>query len=281
MTIEGKIMSDTFFEFNFFSGSAELFIGYALLQLSLYALTMHYFSGKGRSAVTHTVLPNFSLVGFFVFFLSFFLLVNEDILQHNSNLTDFNLMLLNDHLSFLTKSVLCLTISCFFLTISFARAELSLNNSFEYFSFLATSSLGSLLLCSAGDFITAYLAIELQSIAFYLMACSKKTSSYSTESGLKYFIIGSFSSAFFLLGASFIYVCCGTLSLTELRTISSLFLNAQASGHTLELGLLYTGFALIGVSLLIKLAAAPFHLWSLDVYETAPTSTTKGHRAKN
>ena len=84
------------------------------------------------------------------------------------------------------------------------------------------SILGLLLLCSSNDLITAYLAIELQSVAFYIMAAFKKNSTYSIESGLKYFIIGSLSSAFFLFGSALIYGCLGSLNFDDLRTFISL-----------------------------------------------------------
>ena len=76
-----------------------------------------------------------------------------------------------------------------------------------------------MLLCSANDLITAYLAIELHSIAFYIMSAFKRKSSYSIESGLKYFIIGALSSALFLFGSSIIYGCMGSLSFDDLNEL--------------------------------------------------------------
>ena len=77
--------------------------------------------------------------------------------------------------------------------------------------------LGSLILCSSNDLLTAYLAMELQSVAFYLMAAFKKNSNYSIESGLKYFIVGSFASSLFLFGSSFIYGCVGSLNFNDFK----------------------------------------------------------------
>jgi NADH-quinone oxidoreductase subunit N len=70
-------------------------------------------------------------------------------------------------------------------------------------------------MCSSNDLLTAYLAIELSSLAFYLLASFKKTSSYSVEGGIKYFITGAVSSAFFLLGSSFIYGITGSINFTD------------------------------------------------------------------
>jgi len=94
---------------------------------------------------------------------------------------------------------------------------------------ITISILGLLLLCSANDLITAYLSIDLHSIAFYIMSAFKRNSSYSIESGLKYFIIGALSSAFFLFGSAIIYGCMGSLIFDDLRMFFSLLsLSAQA-----------------------------------------------------
>lgn len=202
------------------------------------------------------------------------MLLNEDSAQFIKTLLNLNLTFFNDYLSFIAKIIICLSVSVFFLSMSFHKSNFSLKNSFEYFSFLTTSTLGTIILCSSEDLITAYLSIELQSISFYLMACSRKNSNYSIESGLKYFIIGSFSSAFFLLGLSYVYVSCGTLNLLELKCLLPLLFSTINTNNFLELNVVYLGFGLICFSIFIKLAVAPFHLWSIDVYESSPTVTT-------
>lgn len=261
-------ISGNYFDFEFFSGSVELFIGYSLLQLSLYAIVS---SNSNKVSFGKVTLPDFYMAGTFVFSLSTFLLLNEDTFNSSIFLSSFNFMIVNDFFSFLMKEVICISTFIFFLSLKFNRSEASLSNSFEYTAFIMASSLGSMILCSSGELIVAYLALELQSISFYLMACSKKNSNYSIESGLKYFIIGSFSSAFFLLGSSFLYVSCGTVNFSELKILLSLLAQAQ---EAVDISLVSLGFLLIGLSLLIKLAIAPFHLWSIDVYESSPTPTT-------
>lgn len=79
--------------------------------------------------------------------------------------------------------------------------------------------LGILVMCSCNDLLTAYLAIELSSLAFYILASFRKVSVYSVESGIKYFIIGAISSAFFLLGSSFIYGAIGSINFSDFRTL--------------------------------------------------------------
>lgn len=271
MELLEKTFFTTFFDLIAFSGSAELFIGYSLIQLSLYSIFLRLTHTEQVTRVsTSNSLPNYFFFGVYCFLVSFFLLLNEDINQTICLSQNLNNMIVFDQLAFLTKLTVCIFIVLFFVSNIYENKKLSLSNCFEYVSFITASSLGSMLLCSASDFITAYLAVELQSISFYFMSCSKKNSSYSIEGGLKYFIVGSFSSCFFLIGSAFLYASLGTLNFSEIRTILSLLNNSQ---DFLEFGLVYLGFVCVCFSVLIKLAAAPFHLWSIDVYESSPTVT--------
>lgn len=272
MELFKKTYDTTFFDLLAFSGSAELFVGYSLIQLSLFSVFLQLaYSKPATKCAVSTSLPNYTSFGLCVFLLTFCLLINEDLHETSHLSQSFNFMIVFDQVAQLAKSIICLFVILFFASNSFGTNKLSLSNSFEYTSFIIASSLGALLLCSASDFITAYLAVELQSISFYLMACSKKNSNYSVEGGLKYFIIGSFSSGFLLLGSAFLYASLGTLNFSETRMLLSLFHSSQ---DCLEIGLVYLGLFLICFSILVKLAVAPFHLWSVDVYESSPTTTT-------
>jgi len=156
-----------------------------------------------------------------------------------------------------------------------------------YLAFLF-AILGIFLLCSSNDLITAYLAIELQSLAFYVLAAFKKNSTFSADAGLMYFILGAFSSSLFLFGSSIIYGVTGT---TNFEDFKDLFFGISP-GHTSLVSGLNEGnvpiyfeapfdtsllnFALVFIlaSLFFKLALAPFHLWSPDVYEGSLSSST-------
>lgn len=120
------------------------------------------------------------------------------------------------------------------------------------------------------DLLAMYLAIEFQSIAFYILASFRRTSEFSTEAGLKYFVLGAFSSALLLLGISLFY---GTTGLTNFGDLAKFLL-----GTTLEnasfLNITFFSIVLIEVALFFKISAAPFHTWSPDVYEGAPTNVT-------
>ena len=142
-------------------------------------------------------------------------------------------------------------------------------NFYEYFSLYFLSLLGVLLLVNSYDLISAYLVIELQALAFYILACFKRTSSFSTEAGLKYFILGSFISGLFLLGSFFIYATLGSLNINDI----ALMLSFDVQDNNIKMAILF-GALLITLSLLFKAAVAPFHFWAPDVYEGSPLAST-------
>jgi NADH-quinone oxidoreductase subunit N len=143
-------------------------------------------------------------------------------------------------------------------------------NNFEYFILILCAILGLMFLVGSYDMISLYLAIEMQSLCLYVLAASKKDSSFSTEAGLKYFILGSFSSALLLFGISILYGCVGTTNFDNLYLFfSELNLETLALSTLIEKGLFF-----IAVAFFFKVAAAPFHMWSPDVYEGSPTSST-------
>lgn len=134
---------------------------------------------------------------------------------------------------------------------------------FEYDTLLLFVFLSALCLCFADDFLLFYLAIELQSLCFYVFATFARTSEYSTESGLKYFVFGAIISCVLLLGFSFIYITFGTVSFEFLSCLS-----------LTSAGILFSGILFVLIALLFKIGAAPFHLWLCDVYDGSLTSVT-------
>ena len=147
----------------------------------------------------------------------------------------------------------------------------------EYCLIVLFSGLGSSLLLSCSDLLSMYLSIELQSFGLYLLATLYRDYESATASGLKYFLLGALSSCFILLGAGLIYTFTG---LTNFESIYSLI------SSSLPLGLLLTngsypiingvslGIIFIFIGFLFKIAAAPFHSWSPDVYDETPTQVT-------
>ena len=130
----------------------------------------------------------------------------------------FNNSIAHDYLSFVSKiCILVFSIICLIMIQNYIKDQKI--NQFEYIIIILLSILGFLILCSANDFITAYLAIELQSLAFYVMASFKRNSSFSVEAGLKYFILGSFSSAILLFGISLLYCATGSLNFEDYKDL--------------------------------------------------------------
>jgi NADH-quinone oxidoreductase subunit N len=134
---------------------------------------------------------------------------------------------------------------------------------FEFSILILLSTTGMLMLISAADLIALYLGLELMSLALYVVAASNRDSVRSTEAGLKYFVLGALSSGMLLYGASLIYGFTGTVSFAGI---------AQAAGKggiglTFGLVFLFAGFC-------FKVSAVPFHMWTPDVYEGAPTPVT-------
>ena len=137
----------------------------------------------------------------------------------------------------------------------------------EYLVLMLCSATGMLLMASANDLITIFLSLEILSIALYVLAAFDRARLSSQEAGLKYFLLGSFSSAVFLYGIALVYGATGTTNLTGIAK----FLAGVTLVHD---GVLFAGFALLLVGLGFKVAAAPFHMWAPDVYQGAPTPVT-------
>jgi NADH-quinone oxidoreductase subunit N len=127
-----------------------------------------------------------------------------------------------------------------------------------------------ILLVESYDFLIMYLAIELQSLCLYVLATFKRNSQYSTEAGLKYFILGALSSGILVFGCSLIYGLTGS---TNFEYLNDLLIDTGLKSDEISIGL-SVGIIFIAVGLLFKIAAAPFHMWAPDVYEGAPTIVT-------
>ena len=245
-----------------------------------------------------------------ILLMTSYLIFNDDLFI--LNLSNFNNSIINDYFAFFTKMLICLFSAFYFFIVGNFLKEQKLT-SFEYLLIILFAILGLMLMCSSNDLLTAYLAIELSSLAFYVLASFRKTSSYSVESGIKYFVTGAISSAFFLLGSSFIYGLTGSINFTDFHDLFEcssiyshphyLFSNSSDLGIDELKKLIYIlilfdsdsfipsiaelflseelfnssfiefGLTLVLFSLFIKLSLAPFHLWSLDVYEGSPTSS--------
>ena len=224
---------------DFYSFAPEIFI----LALILVSITF----GILNKGVTITInATGFSL-------LTIFLIFKGHSLYQNS-LYSFNTI----NLILLSKIILSIG-SIVFILLS--RRPLKNENLFryEYILFILFAILGSFVLISSDNFLTAFIGLELQSLSLYLMAAFNTKNLNSNEAGIKYFSLGALSSGFLLFGISMIYF----------DTASFTFQNLDNFSTISEVGL-----ALVLIALFFKVSAAPFHIWTPDVYEGSPTIST-------
>ena len=224
---------------DFYSYAPEIFI----LTLILVSITF----GILNKGVTITInATGFSL-------LTIFLIFKGHSLYQNS-LYSFNTI----NLILLSKIILSIG-SIVFILLS--RRPLKNENLFryEYILFILFAILGSFVLISSDNFLTAFIGLELQSLSLYLMAAFNTKNLNSNEAGIKYFSLGALSSGFLLFGISMIYF----------DTASFTFQNLDNFSTISEVGL-----ALVLIALFFKVSAAPFHIWTPDVYEGSPTIST-------
>jgi NADH-quinone oxidoreductase subunit N len=165
------------------------------------------------------------------------------------------------------------TVVNFFIVVSAALATLvsasklsglGVKQEGEYYTLLLFATLGAIIFVSAAELITLFLGLELMSMALYCLCGSARTERRAIESALKYFLLGSFSSAFLLFGMALMYGLTGTTFVSELGDKLLLADTAMVS----------LAFGMSAVGLLFKMGVVPFHFWTPDVYEGAPTSVT-------
>jgi NADH-quinone oxidoreductase subunit N len=142
----------------------------------------------------------------------------------------------------------------------------------EFHSLLLFATSGMMLMASAGDLVIVFLGLEILSIATYVLAGFRRTDRRSNESSLKYFILGSFASAFLLYGIALIYGA--TATGPDQPGTTNIVLIAARANQSLYPPLLFAGMAMLLVGFGFKIATAPFHVWTPDVYEGAPTPVT-------
>ena len=224
---------------DFYSFAPEIFI----LALILVSITFGILN-KG-------VIITINATGFS--FLTIFLIFKGNSLYQNS-LYSFNTI----NLILLSKIILSIG-SIVFILLS--RRPLKNENLFryEYILFILFAILGSFVLISSDNFLTAFIGLELQSLSLYLMAAFNTKNLNSNEAGIKYFSLGALSSGFLLFGISMIYFDTASFSFQNLNNYSTIS----------EVGL-----ALVLIALFFKVSAAPFHIWTPDVYEGSPTIST-------
>ena len=182
----------------------------------------------------------------------------------------FNGMIVLDELR-LSFTLIFIIVSILTILIAMVWLETEELPAGEFHALLLFATCGMMLMASAGDLVIVFLGLEILSIATYVMAGFRRTDVRSNEASLKYFILGSFASAFLLYGIALIYGGTATESLPGTTNITAI---AGRLNQSLYPPLLFAGAAMLLVGFGFKIATAPFHVWTPDVYEGAPTPVT-------
>lgn len=212
-------------------------------------------------------LASISWVSFWVFLAAIFMVLAADW----SPVTIMNDMLILDGFGAGFKiMVLAGMMASVLLSLNFVMTQDGLGR-FEYPILMLLAGLGMLIMIMSNNLLTVYMGLELQSLSLYVLAALQTKSIKSSEAGIKYFVLGALASGMFLFGTSFVYGYTGSI---EFQAIGS-SVTALASGEAqaLPAGFIL-GMVFVLIAIVFKISAAPFHMWTPDVYQGAPTSVT-------
>lgn len=218
----------------------EYFLITSLFCLTLFGLFALQFTSNSKESFAKFQYDNQIVFLLIYILVCYLILISQQIDISSLALTSFNGTIYNDQLSLVSKFIIGIFSILYLIFITKYLKDQRLNN-FEYYILLLTSIFGFFLLCGVNDLITAYLAIELQGLAFYVLASFKKSSNFSIESGVKYFVLGSLSTALFLLGVTFLYGLSGSIFITDFKdffiwvfSANSFFLSFDSISEALE-----------------------------------------------
>nr|YP_010394351.1 NADH dehydrogenase subunit 2 [Phytophthora kernoviae]UXG56199.1 NADH dehydrogenase subunit 2 [Phytophthora kernoviae]DAZ88359.1 TPA_asm: NADH dehydrogenase subunit 2 [Phytophthora kernoviae]DAZ88792.1 TPA_asm: NADH dehydrogenase subunit 2 [Phytophthora kernoviae] len=238
----------------------EFFLTTILLILLLFGV----FYKENQNTQKILILKNITSITIYLLLILTILVSN---ISNISNNVLNGVLVINNFTQFIKIILILSTIICFLIQQRYLIQQ-KINN-YEINILMLISLLGLMLLVSANHFITLYLAIELQSLSFYILTSTQKKSILSIEAGLKYFILGSIASGFILYGSSLIYAITGSLNFNNIFLILS---NINYLDNVNFLISLSYGLIFILIGILFKIGASPFHLWLPDVYEGAPNN---------
>ena len=183
--------------------------------------------------------------------------------------TAFNDMIAVDNFTQFVKCMVLIA-STLVLGMSFDWLAIGPHKRFEYPILVLLSTAGLMVLVSANDLLTLYLGLELSSLSLYVLATYDRDNAVSSEAGVKYFVLGALSSGMLLFGASLVYGYTGT---TNFSVMTNLFTITDEAQSSVAYGAI-VGMVMLIVALCFKISAVPFHMWTPDVYQGAPTPVT-------
>lgn len=231
----------------------ELFLLINILFLLIFS---SFYSNQNIYKYTRLIKPLVVLILVLISFYILLLLNNID----NSYIISSYLLISNNIILFI-KIFLSIMLVLIILS-SYNYLYLTKIFLFEFYIIIMLSFIGMILLVMSFDLIMIYLSIELQSLCFYILAAINRDQNRSIEAGLKYFVLGSFSSSILILGISILYGITGLTNLKDLNDLLSL------TNDTLFLNFFfYLGLILINIGFFFKLSIAPFHIWLPDIFD--------------
>ena len=183
--------------------------------------------------------------------------------------TIFNDLLLIDNFTQFVKFIMLIA-STLVLGMSFNWLAIENHKKFEYPILVLLGTVGLMVMVSANDLLMLYLGLELSSLTLYVLATYDRDNAVSSEAGVKYFILGALASGILLFGASLVY---GYLGTTNFSAMGDLFADVGENPTPVAYGAI-VGLVMLVVALSFKISAVPFHMWTPDVYQGAPTPVT-------
>lgn len=208
-----------------------------------------------------------SRIGMFSLALAFVVLLSMTSLMpdYGMKIIAFNSMVVMDSFSLFMKMMIALALIAS-IALSASSGASSSNSRFEHSVLILLAGVGMMGMVASSNFLSLYVAMEMQAIALYVLVASGYGRAKSAEAGMKYFILGALSSALILFGIAFIYGSTGSLDYSVIKDVLS---SSSNLGNIAPIGLVF-----IISGLAFKLSAVPFHMWTPDVYEGSPTRVT-------
>jgi NADH-quinone oxidoreductase subunit N len=229
-----------------------LFVGAALILMADVFFAKKISNMPRVLFISAIIVSATALIAVFMGFSSFYSAFDD--MFYSTRFTSF--------IKIIALSILILTI---FVSADFIEEEKRISSEFTVLMMIAT--VGGMLMVSSNNLLPIYMALELQALSLYLLAAIKRDSSKSSEAGVKYFLLGSVASGLLLFGISLVYGFTGTTDLNDL-------LNYYKANFGHIPIAVFLGFTLIIIAMFFKVSAAPFHMWTPDVYEGSTTVVT-------
>nr|WGU20060.1 NADH dehydrogenase subunit 2 [Phytophthora sp. ML-2023a] len=249
-----------------FNNNFEIIIPEFFLTTILLILLLFGVFYKNQNTQKILIIKNITTI--IIYLLLILLILTLNITNISNNILN-GVLIINNFTQFIKTILIMSTIICFLTQQKYLIQQKI--NSYEINILMLISLLGLMLLVSSNHFITLYLAIELQSLSFYILTSTQKKSILSVEAGLKYFILGSIASGFILFGSSIIYAITGSLNFNNIFLILS---NINYLDNINILISVSYGLIFITIGILFKIGASPVHFWLPDVYEGAPNNVS-------